>query len=107
MRVTSQGSNRPNAALMSLPRRSAAGASINGVAGASSRSTREPVCDRTRMLKIMKLKSIDMLGDESRWEELFDKYPGQGDLRHLEGGRRSRLRSCRHRRSRLHHRHRW
>jgi NAD(P)-dependent dehydrogenase (short-subunit alcohol dehydrogenase family) len=30
-----------------------------------------------RMLKIMKRKSIDMLGDESRWEELFDKYPGK------------------------------
>lgn len=30
-----------------------------------------------RMLKIMKRKAIDMLGDESRWEELFDKYPGK------------------------------
>jgi NAD(P)-dependent dehydrogenase (short-subunit alcohol dehydrogenase family) len=30
-----------------------------------------------RMLKIMKRKSIDMLGDEARWEELFDKYPGK------------------------------
>ena len=30
-----------------------------------------------RMLKIMKRKSIDMLGDEGRWEELFDKYPGK------------------------------
>jgi NAD(P)-dependent dehydrogenase (short-subunit alcohol dehydrogenase family) len=30
-----------------------------------------------RMLKIMKLKATDMLGDESRWEELFDKYPGK------------------------------
>jgi NAD(P)-dependent dehydrogenase (short-subunit alcohol dehydrogenase family) len=30
-----------------------------------------------RMLKIMKRKSIDMLGDESRWQELFDKYPGK------------------------------
>jgi NAD(P)-dependent dehydrogenase (short-subunit alcohol dehydrogenase family) len=29
------------------------------------------------MLKIMKRKAIDMLGDESRWEELFDKYPGK------------------------------
>ena len=28
-----------------------------------------------RMLKIMKA-GIDMLGDESRWQELFDKYPG-------------------------------
>lgn len=30
-----------------------------------------------RMYKIMKRKAIDMLGDESRWEELYDKYPGK------------------------------
>lgn len=30
-----------------------------------------------RMVKIMKRKAIDMLGDESRWEELHDKYPGK------------------------------
>jgi NAD(P)-dependent dehydrogenase (short-subunit alcohol dehydrogenase family) len=30
-----------------------------------------------RMLKIMRRKAIDMLGDETRWEELFDKYPGK------------------------------
>ena len=30
-----------------------------------------------RMLKIMRRKAIDMLGDESRWEELFDRYPGK------------------------------
>lgn len=30
-----------------------------------------------RMVKIMKRKAIDMLGDESRWEELFDRYPGK------------------------------
>jgi len=30
-----------------------------------------------RMLKIMRRKAIDMLGDENRWEELFDKYPGK------------------------------
>lgn len=30
-----------------------------------------------RMLKIMKRKATDMLGDEGRWEELFDKYPGK------------------------------
>ncbi|MBI1776341.1 MAG: SDR family oxidoreductase [Proteobacteria bacterium] len=29
-----------------------------------------------RMLKIMRRKAIDMLGDEERWEELFQKYPG-------------------------------
>jgi NAD(P)-dependent dehydrogenase (short-subunit alcohol dehydrogenase family) len=30
-----------------------------------------------RMIKIMRRKAIDMLGDEGRWEELFDKYPGK------------------------------
>jgi len=30
-----------------------------------------------RMVKIMKRKAIDMLGDEARWRELFDKYPGK------------------------------
>ena len=30
-----------------------------------------------RMLKIMKRKAIDMLGDETRWEELYDRYPGK------------------------------
>ena len=30
-----------------------------------------------RMVKIMKRKAIDMLGDEGRWEELFDKYPAK------------------------------
>lgn len=29
-----------------------------------------------RMLKIMRRKAADMLGDEARWEELFAKYPG-------------------------------
>ncbi|WP_434287087.1 SDR family oxidoreductase [Celeribacter sp. SCSIO 80788] len=32
--------------------------------------------DTDRMFKIMKRKAIDMLGDESRWEELYAKYPG-------------------------------
>lgn len=30
-----------------------------------------------RMLKIMRTKALDMLGDAERWEELFDKYPGK------------------------------
>ena len=30
-----------------------------------------------RMLKIMKRKAIDILGDEARWEELYDRYPGK------------------------------
>lgn len=33
--------------------------------------------DTPRMFKIMKRKAIDMLGDENRWEELYDKYPGK------------------------------
>ena len=33
--------------------------------------------DTPRMFKIMKRKAIDMLGDESRWEELYAKYPGK------------------------------
>jgi NAD(P)-dependent dehydrogenase (short-subunit alcohol dehydrogenase family) len=33
--------------------------------------------DTARMFKIMKRKAIDMLGDESRWQELYDKYPGK------------------------------
>jgi NAD(P)-dependent dehydrogenase (short-subunit alcohol dehydrogenase family) len=30
-----------------------------------------------RMVKIMRSKATDMLGDETRWEELFEKYPGK------------------------------
>lgn len=30
-----------------------------------------------RMLKIMRVKAAEMLGDATRWEELFDKYPGK------------------------------
>ena len=30
-----------------------------------------------RMLKIMRTKATDMLGDAERWEELFDRYPGK------------------------------
>ncbi|MBT9385080.1 SDR family oxidoreductase [Pseudooceanicola sp. CBS1P-1] len=33
--------------------------------------------DTDRMFKIMKRKAIDMLGDESRWKELYEKYPGK------------------------------
>lgn len=30
-----------------------------------------------RMIKLMKRRAVDWYGDESRWEELFDKYPGK------------------------------
>jgi len=30
-----------------------------------------------RMVKIMKRKAVDILGDEARWEELNDHYPGR------------------------------
>ena len=29
------------------------------------------------MIKIMKRKAVDMLGDAARWEELHEKYPGK------------------------------
>ncbi len=63
-----------NAALMSFTK-ALGGASLNDgvrVVGVNP----GPVAT-DRMLKIMKRKAIDMLGDESRWEELFDKYPGK------------------------------
>jgi NAD(P)-dependent dehydrogenase (short-subunit alcohol dehydrogenase family) len=31
--------------------------------------------DTDRMLKIMRRKAIDMLGDEARWKELYSHYP--------------------------------
>jgi NAD(P)-dependent dehydrogenase (short-subunit alcohol dehydrogenase family) len=30
-----------------------------------------------RMVKLMKRRAFDWYNDESRWEELFDKYPGK------------------------------
>ena len=30
-----------------------------------------------RMLKIMKVKAAELLGDAARWEELYDRYPGK------------------------------
>ncbi|PZW48392.1 short-subunit dehydrogenase [Humitalea rosea] len=30
-----------------------------------------------RMIKLMKRRATDWYGDDSRWEELFDKYPGK------------------------------
>ena len=29
-----------------------------------------------RMVKLMRRRALDTLGDEARWEELFDRYPG-------------------------------
>ena len=63
-----------NAALMSFTK-ALGGASLNDgirVVGVNP----GPVAT-DRMLKIMRRKAIDMLGDEDRWEELFDKYPGK------------------------------
>lgn len=63
-----------NAALMSFTK-AIGGASLNDgirVVGINP----GPVAT-DRMVKIMKRKAIDMLGDEARWEELFDKYPGK------------------------------
>jgi len=63
-----------NAALMSFTK-ALGGASLNDgirVVGVNP----GPVAT-DRMLKIMKRKATDMLGDEGRWEELFDKYPGK------------------------------
>jgi NAD(P)-dependent dehydrogenase (short-subunit alcohol dehydrogenase family) len=63
-----------NAALMSFTK-ALGGASLNHgvrVVGVNP----GPVAT-DRMVKLMKRKAIDMLGDEARWEELFDKYPGK------------------------------
>ena len=63
-----------NAALMSFTK-AVGGASLNDgvrVVGINP----GPVAT-ARMLKIMKRKAIDMLGDEARWEELYDRYPGK------------------------------
>ena len=63
-----------NAALMSFTK-ALGGASLNDgirVVGINP----GPVAT-DRMLKIMRRKAIDMLGDEERWEELFDRYPGK------------------------------
>lgn len=63
-----------NAALMSFTK-AIGGASLNDgvrVVGVNP----GPVAT-ARMTKIMKRKAIDMLGDEARWEELHDRYPGK------------------------------
>ncbi len=30
-----------------------------------------------RMIKLMKRRALDWYSDESRWQELYDKYPGK------------------------------
>ena len=63
-----------NAALMAFTK-AIGGASLNDgvrVVGVNP----GPVAT-ARMTKIMKRKAIDMLGDEARWEELHDRYPGK------------------------------
>ncbi len=63
-----------NAALMSFTK-AIGGASLNDgirVVGINP----GPVAT-ARMVKIMKRKAIDMLGDEARWEELYSRYPGK------------------------------
>ena len=37
-----------------------------------------------RMLKIMRMKAVQMLGDEARWEELYERYPGKRPATTLE-----------------------
>ncbi|MFL9924049.1 SDR family oxidoreductase [Herbaspirillum lusitanum] len=63
-----------NAALMSFTK-ALGGASLNDGVRVVGINPGPVATDR--MLKIMKRKAIDMLGDEARWEELFDKYPGK------------------------------
>jgi NAD(P)-dependent dehydrogenase (short-subunit alcohol dehydrogenase family) len=63
-----------NAALMSFTK-ALGGASLNHGVRVVAINPGPVATDR--MLKIMKRKAIDMLGDESRWEELYDKYPGK------------------------------
>lgn len=63
-----------NAALMSFTK-ALGGASLNDGVRVVGINPGPVATDR--MVKIMKRKAIDMLGDEGRWEELFDKYPAK------------------------------
>ena len=63
-----------NAALMSFTK-ALGGRSVNH--GARIIGVKPGPVATDRMLKIMKRKAIDMLGDEKRWEELYDRYPGK------------------------------
>ena len=63
-----------NAALMSFTK-ALGGASLNDRVRVVGVNPGPVVTDR--MVKIMRSKAIDLLGDETRWEELFDRYPGK------------------------------
>ncbi len=89
-----------NAALMSFTKALGGGSLDHGVRVVAVNPG--PVAT-DRMLKIMKRKSIDMLGDESRWEELFDKYPGKRPATSEEVADLGRLPVLA--KGRLHHRH--
>ncbi len=63
-----------NAALMSFTR-AVGGASLDDGVRVVGINPGPVATDR--MVKLMRRRAKDSLGDESRWEELFDKYPGK------------------------------
>ena len=63
-----------NAALMSFTR-AIGGASLND--GVRVVGVNPGPVETDRIRKIMRAKAIDMLGDEARWRELYDRYPGK------------------------------
>ena len=63
-----------NAALMSFTR-AVGGASLDDGVRVVGINPGPVATDR--MVKLMRRRAKDTLGDESRWEELFDKYPGK------------------------------
>ena len=62
-----------NAALMSFTK-ALGGASLND--GIRIVGVNPGPVDTDRMRKLMKRRAVDWYGDESRWEELFERYPG-------------------------------
>jgi NAD(P)-dependent dehydrogenase (short-subunit alcohol dehydrogenase family) len=62
-----------NAALMAFTR-AIGGASLNDGVRVVGINPGPVATDR--MVKLMKRKAVDILGDAGRWEELFAKYPG-------------------------------
>ncbi|RYY10294.1 MAG: SDR family oxidoreductase [Alphaproteobacteria bacterium] len=67
-----------NAALMSFTK-AIGGASLND--GVRVVGINPGLVATARMQRIMKRKAVDMLGDETRWEELYDRYPGKRPAR--------------------------